>query len=1026
MRRAACPLLAFLVLLVTVSARAGDWPQFRHDAARAAASSEQLADVLSLQWVRHLPEPRPAFPGESRLRYDASYEPVVMNGRMFVPSMVSDSVTALDAATGAEQWQFFAEGPVRFAPAAWEGRVYFASDDGCLYCVSADEGRLEWKFRWVPADQPDRKVLGNLRLVSLWPARGAPVVHDSVVYFGAGIWAKYGVSVHALDARTGRVIWSNTTGDQIPEANMDHGTAYFAGLTPHGYLAVVNNMLVVPCGAQLPAFLDLKTGKPGPYTMGWGGRNGLPKGTWFVAGAGHYLAHGGDLYDIARPNDETFGEIPAGKEDFKPMLYAGGFTRVRIDPTNHKDLGTFTEPVFDSGVMYESGDGVAAYDLADGQLRERGKSLVSFLRRSDTYPDKWEMAFREVWRVRSPLKLHIKAGTRLYLGGPDLVQAVDARTPTPAVAWEAPIEGTPQRMLAAAGRLFVVTREGAIYAFGGEKRSAPMVYQPAGSDAPPADAWTRTAADILRVSGCREGYALALGAGSGRLVEELARQSGLDVIAIEPDPARIASLRKQLQRAGLYGTRVSLCQGEPLTYPLPPFFAQLVVCEDWSRLSRADVQRFVKTIVHPLRPYGGMACMAVTPGARQELLAAVTASRIPRATARPAGSWLLVSREGPLPGSADWTHAEADAANTGASADRAVKGPLELLWFDSPRRWFRTSGTTLVRVCAGRVLMKSERLSAIDAFTGRRMWDTVLPFRHTLLDQVVALDDAIYVAGGDTCLIVDPATGQIRRELEVPEPPGRWANLRVWQDLLVAQKGASLVALDRGTGRTLWKQESLHPDLSVALGGGRVFCADIPVKRRGEQSGGSLKTRAFDLRTGKLLWEIAGGSDLRYCASLDLVVTKAGVLRACDGALVSEWPKPPQTVPAPKPDKIARPLFVVDKSVILGTAESFTLWDLATGGPVGDETAWVRRGCTVPRASANFLTTRFRGNAACIDLATREVTMFWNVRNACSNALFPADGVLNMPSMTGGCTCNYLPMSQAYVNAAVLGTAAAP
>jgi len=60
------------------------------------------------------------------------------------------------------------------------------------------------------------------------------------------------------------------------------------------------------------------------------------------------------------------------------------------------------------------------------------------------------------------------------------------------------------------------------------------------------------------------------------------------------------------------------------------------------------------------------------------------------------------------------------------------------------------------------------------------------------------------------------------------------------------------------------------------------------------------------------------------------------------------------------------------------------------------------------------------GNAACIDLASRQVITFWNVRAACSNNLFPAEGLLNMPSLTGGCTCNYLPVSQAFVAAGTL------
>ena len=142
---------------------------------------------------------------------------------------------------------------------------------------------------------------------------------------------------------------------------------------------------------HLPALLDPKTGAVQPYTMGWGGRNGLPKGTWFVAGMGHYLSHGGDLYDITRPNDEEFAD-PKMKLDFKPMLYPAGVTRVRIDPANQKDLGAFREPVFCDGLMYENDRGVVAYDLSDGKLQERAKTVVPAERRNDTYPDKWAVS----------------------------------------------------------------------------------------------------------------------------------------------------------------------------------------------------------------------------------------------------------------------------------------------------------------------------------------------------------------------------------------------------------------------------------------------------------------------------------------------------------------------------------------------------------------------------------------------------------------------------------------------------------
>ena len=82
----------------------------------------------------------------------------------------------------------------------WPGKskLYFASDDGYLYCLQAADGSLVWKFRGGPSD---RKMLGNERLISMWPARGAPVIADGKIYFAAGIWPFMGIFLHALDAQ---------------------------------------------------------------------------------------------------------------------------------------------------------------------------------------------------------------------------------------------------------------------------------------------------------------------------------------------------------------------------------------------------------------------------------------------------------------------------------------------------------------------------------------------------------------------------------------------------------------------------------------------------------------------------------------------------------------------------------------------------------------------------------------------------------------------------------------------------------
>ena len=152
--------------------------------------SPGLARTLHLQWVRELPAPQPAWPDQVRLQFDVAYRPVVHEGTLFLSSHRTDSVTAYDARSGERKWRFFADGPVRFAPALWENRVYFTADDGYLYCVDADDGGLLWKFR---GGATDRRGLGNERLISTWPARGAPVVADGTVYFAAGVWPFMGI-----------------------------------------------------------------------------------------------------------------------------------------------------------------------------------------------------------------------------------------------------------------------------------------------------------------------------------------------------------------------------------------------------------------------------------------------------------------------------------------------------------------------------------------------------------------------------------------------------------------------------------------------------------------------------------------------------------------------------------------------------------------------------------------------------------------------------------------------------------------
>ena len=1012
--------LAFVILgsLVPVAAFGGDWPQFRYDAGRTAASPEQLPDELHLEWSREFPTPRPAFPGEVRLRYDVSYEPVVLGTTMFVPSMVTDSVTALDTETGTERWRFFTEGPVRFAPVAWQDRVYFASDDGHLYCLNAADGTLRWKFRGLPSDREDRKLLGNQRLITLWPARGGPVLADGRIYFAAGLWPAEGVFVHALDAQSGQVVWSNTDSHMIPEANMDHGIAQYAGLTPQGYLAIVGGRLVVPCGAQLPAFLDLKTGKLDTYCMGWGGRNGLPKGSWFVAGVGDLLSHSGDLYDLSQRNQERFSK-PYGNRDFKSLLYPGGFQRFEIDPTNQKALGEFGIPVLTPETLFVNDKGIVAYDVASGKREERSKSEIPAPRKNDKYPDRWRMRFSEAWKFPSKHRVHIKAGRDLYVGGPGRVEAlrIPGQAAKPEAVRQNDIPGTPHRMLAAAGKLFVVTREGGLYAFGPRAKADAVVHRkPQARDAS-TDQWTTAAAEILELTGTTDGYAVVLGIGTGRLAEELIRQSKVYVIGVDDDIDKVAAVRDRLHSAGLYGTRASIHVGDPLSYAFPPYLASLVVSEREKTDGLSVDRDLVAGGIRLLRPYGGSVCVALPTEQRSALKQIVADVSGTHASVRQSGDWTVVTVDGKLPGSADWSHPVADAANSGASEDGFLKAPLGLLWFDGALRWHRKPGSAEVRVAGGRILVKAQKLVALDVYTGRTLWEAALPFSLKPTDQLVAFGDAIYATGGKSCVVLDPATGEISNRFELPaDLPGPWTNLRVAGDCLVGQSGKYLLCVDRTSGRLNWKYECSRTSLNIAVGGAKVFCAELVNKRKGETEGETTKTRAFDLKTGDVVWEIVGGSGVKYSEPHDLLVTTRGIYQGKDGKLAVKTAGFDQK----HGNTPCGPLSIAGDKLLWGTVTSFAVYQLKSGAPLAKSMVWVRRGCTDLRASSNLVTTRNRGNCAYIDLASQEMTSLWSTRPACNNNLFPANGVLNIPCLTGGCECNYTPASQAYVPTAMI------
>ena len=246
------PVCFALVTAIASQVLATDWPMWRYDAGRTAASPENLPDKLDLLWERQYAPRKQVWDdplNNDLMKFDKQFEPIVHADTVLVGFNDSDKMVALDLQTGDERWRFYAEAPIRLAPAAFNGKIYFTSDDGNLYCLNAHDGALLWQ---VDGDPETKLVLGNKRLVAMRPARGGVVIADGTVYFSAGIWPFMGTFFYAVDAATGQVAWLNdSNGPQW--LVQPHGVSSFAGVAPQGSFLVAGGKLLVPGGRSVAA-----------------------------------------------------------------------------------------------------------------------------------------------------------------------------------------------------------------------------------------------------------------------------------------------------------------------------------------------------------------------------------------------------------------------------------------------------------------------------------------------------------------------------------------------------------------------------------------------------------------------------------------------------------------------------------------------------------------------------------------------------------------------------------------------------
>lgn len=994
----------FACLLFASTSLAGDWPMWRYNAERGASTPDGLpAGKLHLQWSRQLPEAAPAWPTtQGKLQFDIQAEPVVMGEQIFVPSSKYDSITAFSTRTGEQLWRFFADGPIRFAPVAHEGNVYFNSDDANLYAVDAKTGKLIWKVNGAPER---RWLLGNHRLISAWPSRGGPVLHDGKLYFAASVWPFMGIFIHAIDPETGTTIWTNS-GDGTNYTVQPHDSAAFAGVVPQGHIAANGKNLVIPGGRSTPGIYDTETGvqRSFEYDKKNGGHDVMATSDLlFVAGHAYLMKNG-------KP---VGGGAPAVFDDI--MMIAS-------DPNSI--LARALVPTFESKKSVD----------------RKGKTVTE----TET---KYRELFRTTLDTPMPGNAIIKAGDRLYSGGVGTIAAYDLQKPV--AAWTSKIDGEAYSLLAADDRLFVVAREGKLLCFGADEIPSPTAFAleesgPQKSD--DSDGWAEKAKTILEHPGASEGYAIIPNIGSGRLIDELLRQSPLYLIAIDPDAKKVLAIRERMVAAGLYGSRFSAFVGDPESEKLPAYLCNLITSE-----LPFDLQG---NLANSLRPFGGI---AISFSANNEVHS--------------------VCREGAPPNSDDWTHQYGTAAQTVVSKDGNVKAPFGVLWFGGPSHEGvlpRHGHGPSPQIAGGRLFIEgADMLRAVDVYTGRKLWEKSLPgigeYYDTTLhfpgageigSNYVSLPDTLYAVMGPKILALNTVDGEIEREFVTDS---FWGHLSVEGDFLIATSAPvevgksekdgksgtketdsigtvtatvtgtvpttrfsagsrTLTVFNRKTGEKLWDREAefnfRHNNIAVSED--RIFCIDKltderagVLTRRGLQLKGKPTLYALDLKTGDVLWKQEKevfGTFVNYSAEHDILLQAGSKARdrAADDigrGMMALRGKTGEVVWYDPEIDYNGPCLLWHDQIITNGNGGFGL-SLLSGKKLG----WTYdrgHGCNTAIGSEHMLT--FRSAAAgFFDLDLKSGTgNLGGFKSSCTNNLIVANGVLNAPDYTRTCTCSY-------------------
>lgn len=288
----------------------GDWPSYRADNRRSAASAVDVPMNVDLAW--EFEPPAAGIPAA----------PIAAGGFVFLAG-ADGMVRALDAATGKRNWTQYTGGRIYYPPTVDNRRLFVGSGDGLVYAFEAATGRSLWTFRAAPAE---RKIAAHGRLISTWPVASGVLVEDGTAYAAAGIASWDGTHVYALDAAGGKIRWQNNTSGRLA------GGDKVSGVSVQGHMLLHRDRLYLAGGNVVsPAVYDVEDGTclntlPDEFVRS-------PRGSELMLLNGNVTAFGRLLYS---PQDYWLGpfRLPylLQAESDRAIIRSPGEQVFRVDP----------------------------------------------------------------------------------------------------------------------------------------------------------------------------------------------------------------------------------------------------------------------------------------------------------------------------------------------------------------------------------------------------------------------------------------------------------------------------------------------------------------------------------------------------------------------------------------------------------------------------------------------------------------------------------------------------------------------